>query len=1702
MKENTLRNLRIKALFLLFLMLVQIISPTASWALASGPIQSDFAAYEEPNTTDMVNLITGDFTYNIPILEVPSPEGGFRMPLSYHAGIQLDEESSWVGLGWSLNAGAIARNINQYADDYEGKPVTTTMSGISGDGYIKNYILYQSYYDSKKGHGGTFGFGNVFQIGMGSMSESSSVLGISSKNGKTQFDAVGFASGVTEIAILVASYGSSAMAESGASAAFQALDFGLTAYQAFNAAGASNSNSLNISSSDWKQTPDPGFFKTTYSYYLDVNKTEHMFGSLYLNKVDDELGMTNQSTCLHPFVHNNNITSINNSNLHQFVPIRFAKAGYNAVSDMHMNNDGTGDFEYLIEPTSIAYDNYNVMGIGISGEIKPFRLDVGSLAYPNLGDAANSKYVITNYMDYKVNFKYSNDNSNSYTNSLGDNTDNVLNPSYGFNLGNNDFTSEDITQFYSCYWSGGAFSMNPMEDNDNLDNTEPYVQDGVFPNFIITDKTVNSEFQPNYISTNRKETDRNGLKNNHLASGKFVQWYSNAEILNGSAKADGFIDFLNDDQRTVFRASTSSPAAGIGGFMITREDGLTYHYSLPVYNKNTITYLHQENGVDATLNNGNKYAYDWLLTAITGPDFVDRGTIGIIDELDYGYWAKMDYGLFASNFNWRDPYLGKNYSPSSLNETSLTVGIKETYYLNTISTRTNTALFVKSLKSDGKGAYSSGVSQPSSALKLDNIIILSNKDYQTLVSTTASGGLGLAPDFNSGNGNSTLKNGDSYNNVLDNFDISSSGIQSFLNANQIRNVHFNYSYNLCGKTYNSFDWDANGNAPSYYPDGTGAMDLNIRKGKLTLESIDIYGKNNFTIIPPFIFNYGNVTDLNQNPNYNSNKWDGWGMYKLTAGYNTTSHKASNEGSQWSLKKIITPIGAEINIEYERDSYSSINGNPVILGNSPVFVDATNNTIIINNAALLNSINVGDLFTITAHVSSFTYDSWTPSWVQTDDRTEIIQVVAGNINGNIVAVSPNILSAINVSNYNPSGTYPSNQADFTNVSFSVSGNFQQSNLYLNGGDLRVKEISVKNENGESLKTKYVYTKDGNENSITSGVVSSEPEFSRNQNFNFYKFYDHPATPVLYAKVTVYSNISSLNNSFLNKTEYNFTTPDQTYLTFQSNQIYDGECLNVKIEDNIFDPDVYLKLRTKMYNMVFKDFSSKIGSLNSIKNWNNKNQLMKEIRFNYSNNSNGDLPDKQGIYGESTVFADRTKVPSATEPAFYYRLNRTSKVKYPNILKEIDVTSNGQTITTKNEDFNFITGQPTTTRTVYPNSETQITKVIPAYFKYQDMGSKVDDIKNKNMLSQKTSIYNYVSFNNETEKLIAASVQTWSNWWNYREYLPAINSYATIAPNDVTFYASGNAYQPIWRKYQSYVWKSLNNSDGSLATFADYVWGTTTQNAGWQKTNEVTRYNHYSQALEAKDINNRFVSTKFGYNDRFPIASAANAKYTAFAYSGAEDLADGDYFGAEVSAGFGGQNDLYAHTGVYSVAVDPSKAGFTFNGSIGNSSSNDFKKGQKMRTSVWLYTAQANKGRLSYNLIKADGSSGGSGYVDVSSTSTKQAGNWYLLTLDFDIPVNTTATKLLVYVSNTTAQTFPASFALPIYFDDFRVHPQEAVMSSTVYDETTGWVTAVLDADNFATKFTYDAAGRLIRTDKETLQGFKKVSENTYHYGRPY
>lgn len=118
------RTLRYSVMLMVVTLLMEVVGPMSLLALTGGPDAPEFTAFEMAGTENMVNEFTGDFTYNLPVLTVPGPDGGgYSMSLAYQSGVSPEQEASWVGFGWTLNPGAINRQVRGVPDDFNGAEI-------------------------------------------------------------------------------------------------------------------------------------------------------------------------------------------------------------------------------------------------------------------------------------------------------------------------------------------------------------------------------------------------------------------------------------------------------------------------------------------------------------------------------------------------------------------------------------------------------------------------------------------------------------------------------------------------------------------------------------------------------------------------------------------------------------------------------------------------------------------------------------------------------------------------------------------------------------------------------------------------------------------------------------------------------------------------------------------------------------------------------------------------------------------------------------------------------------------------------------------------------------------------------------------------------------------------------------------------------------------------------------------------------------------------------------------------------------------------------------------------------------------------------------------------------------------------------------------------------------------------------------------
>ncbi len=115
---------RLVSLQLAILLLIQSVFVTPLFGQSGGPAMPEFQQTSAVGTSNLVDPFSGNFNYGIPLLEI----GGFPLTLSYSSDHKMDEEASWVGFGWTLNPGAITRQVRGLPDDFNGDRVNRVNS--------------------------------------------------------------------------------------------------------------------------------------------------------------------------------------------------------------------------------------------------------------------------------------------------------------------------------------------------------------------------------------------------------------------------------------------------------------------------------------------------------------------------------------------------------------------------------------------------------------------------------------------------------------------------------------------------------------------------------------------------------------------------------------------------------------------------------------------------------------------------------------------------------------------------------------------------------------------------------------------------------------------------------------------------------------------------------------------------------------------------------------------------------------------------------------------------------------------------------------------------------------------------------------------------------------------------------------------------------------------------------------------------------------------------------------------------------------------------------------------------------------------------------------------------------------------------------------------------------------------------------------
>jgi hypothetical protein len=1602
--------------------LLNVLAPTISWALTSGPTAPEYTGFTNWNSIDNVNLFTGDFTYNLPLLEVKDSGGdvGYPLSISYDAGVKTNQESSWVGLGFNLNVGAINRSVSGIPDDYLKAPYSVHDTWEGGNQYKEGFGIPIT------------GLGLWVETNWSTHSPSK-LYDFAASLGPFAVDTRDRSVGIN--------FNFSQKVSEGGKRAFE-LNF---SPRLMVEIGKNSSGNVGITSN--------GFTSSTYSPHSNkadkvstqtVEENNYIFYEYKKTRYwIDETDSSFVTGSLNGFHLQYPVESNHGFDKHISGEI-IANVDLDNNPRIVRNNN-----ELMAGPSFPDYDNYIVTANGMSGSIQPLLLENSSLfdrqknnMSTNSGRLFNLKYNILKNFSKRPGFRFLNDFSNSFR------AQNVEN----FNLDKNPL-------LVKLDFANHPLGYTPLLTDDKGFNMEKLL----------------------------------------VAGSSHIDYYENQETDNSA----GFIKHARGNQGNFLHGKNVSNQ--IGGFSITRSDGKTYHYSLPVYAYNETRvftkYDRQNKKTEREIKNTQPYAYTWLLTAITGSDFVDRNNNKIPDESDWGEWTSFVYGAWSESFSYRSPGEGtlKEIDGSEV----YSYGQKQLYYLDAVYSRTNTALFVKSIRKDAKsvtsltnGGYDPiGADYPQSSLALDKIIYCKNIDLKNY-------------------GNSVIESLNTLGNVFNKVDITNkSGIITLNNydvwKNDLKNkceraIKFNYDYSLCPNTPNSY--------LVYFENFVGHT--GPKEGKLTLKSIEFFGKGESELTPPVTFDYSG----SPNPQYQKDAYDVWGFYKsdYTASKNELARLPSSsnamDATAWSLTRIGLPLGSNIDIEYKPKYYDDVVlGNQRILNvlpktgfifdNSPIEYVTQNhpNDYLGGHAKFIklyirepdvskilqSSLRVGDFVEITSLASYYN------NQILLNDKPVSGFLRVEELGSNYVKVTDPNRVFINYENQSSRHIHY-----FSFIKIPNTDTF--------GGGVRASSITFSDLSTE-FKSKLQYEfSEGltsyepigfellHSNVDSKEMTESIPSPSNVEIFRraYFKIFDRlvhilpelPSPAVNYGKCVLRNFINS--NETESYEEYSFSQ-------FTNNSIYPDPVENYSyniIEDNGGSHES----RT----LKIKDFTSQIGQLISHKRFDINNRLIYSKINEYS--SDASLYSHQGRLEE--VHHEHRIIDVLDGGADINFATVSIRSRYPSIpvqTTSMDVKGN-ITEFNRNLKFDFYTGEPTSVLSEDGHGNTYVVETVPAYSipvysgmtepqvtsGFSGMGLKVRNPKNKNMLTQSAANYSYkVNSDYKTNPvdanklaLVSASAQTWSD-----------ETYVLGADN---LKQAG-----IWRQKSSFRFiggdqnvSLAANSDGlqPMTSFAPYSnWSSHQEQTGWEKNAEITLYDYFSHALEAFDINGKYAATIMSQDQTRVIGTAANAQYDQIGYSGAEEQPKIGSFISQYELG----NNIFlatsngatwvqekAHTGVTSLRAAPGQQAFLF--STGNSQCNTY------RASVW---SSQPDGKIKYHV------DGGAAQTPVVK-NTGKAGDWYLLEADIS-GVSGYDNVRIWCEGGSSSQT---------YFDDFRIHPYQAAMTSYVYNNW-GELTHILDNNNLYTEYKYDEMGRLKETYKESFQagygnqGVVKVSEFKINYG---
>lgn len=873
-------------------------------ALPGGPDQPEVQTFTPVGTDGMVDLFTGDFSYNIPLLEID----GYPINLAYTAGVGMDQEASWVGLGWNLNPGVINRNMRGIPDDFDGTDVikqeynqkdnwtagmnsgfnyevfaittgglpatTDSLGGVSISANLS--VQYNNY----TGYGADFSTGPSFNIAKKAGVEVGLQFTGSSQGGASIGRNIGlsYGDGTKEGPRTKLSIGSSMNSRQG----LQHVSINLSHHRVLTTKEKNIRNGAKLG----RESIGSGLGSTfnfgmpTFVAQIPFETSSNSFTARF--KLGGDATGNDPSGSLSGFFSKQRLIN-NEKSLPAYGYMHLEKGQYNTTAMLDFNRENESAFTKntpALPIPHLTYDIYSVSGHGVSGSYRMDRRDIGYVFDPYVKNSSSS-YTVGGEAGLGATFKGGIDIGGVFTN------------------GN------------SGVWTDGNDAAGKVKFN----STRNYFRDASELAYDESDAHFNNigGYYPVYFTLKNATKLSASLTGSPASLPSFTNTKSlyfkrNQPLTSFTVKEvkDGY----GVTQLPAYAYASSEPGTDhhVGAFTVTKTDGSRYYYGLPAYSKtqqnvsfavgegksapllpdwNTRLVAYDESE-DASINNSRgldnhynsqtipKYAHSYMLTAVLGPDYVDSDYIPGPSPDDLGSYVEFKYKQ-VGHYQWRNPVnAGKAFHDRGLNtdptddRANYIYGEKELWYLDTIKTKNHIAVFYTSPRRDAVSVNGRGggmTEANSKMLRLDSIKLFSRPDFEQSADPVP-----------------------------------------------VKAVHFRYDYSLC----------------QGYP---GNID---NEGKLTLTRLWFTYEDSYKgERTPYEFHYGS------NPSYNANNIDRWGTYKpnptgllesellsplSNAEFPYTGFDKVNTdvwASAWNMDQIKLPSGGRIQVFYESDDYAYV-----------------------------------------------------------------------------------------------------------------------------------------------------------------------------------------------------------------------------------------------------------------------------------------------------------------------------------------------------------------------------------------------------------------------------------------------------------------------------------------------------------------------------------------------------------------------------------------------------------------------------------------------------------------------------------------------------------------------------------------------------------------------------------------------------------